>query len=287
MILASFIFSFMGLSMKYALVRIPTPQAVFFRSSVALVLLVLWRLVRGKGMRNLLGERRRLLFLRGLFGSIGLLLFVTTIKYLQLGESIVLIQLSPVFVLVFAWVFLKERMAPSQIGLVLLALGGVVMVVQPGFRGFSPASLIGVVAAAFAGGAYTLVRGLTVTEDNETILLYLLLVSVAITAPYLLYDFVLPTPLELLSLVGAGASAFAAQLVMNQAYRVEKAGAVAAAGSSGVFFSALWGYLFWGEVPCVGKAVGASVILAAVVGLALTRSHRPVLHTPRPVSSSG
>ncbi len=276
MVLASFLFSIMGLLAKVALRQVPSAEAVFFRSFLALLVVLALQAARARRLRSLLGTQRSLLLLRGALGSGGLLAFFYTMGHLQLGEAVLLVQCSAVFVTLFAAWFLHERLELARLSLLALALVGVVLVVQPGSQTLSPAALVGLLGAALAGGAYVTVRRLTQSEDNATILAYFLALSSVSAVPVALWQgAVLPGPVEFAALIGCGVLAAAAQLLMNQAYRLEKAGAVSASGTVGVLFAAGWGYAFWGEVPSGLKALGGGIILVAVAALAFVRAAGP------------
>ncbi|MDY0061513.1 MAG: DMT family transporter [Myxococcota bacterium] len=290
MLLASVLFAVMGALGKVGLDQVPVAEAVFARSGVGLLFLLALQRVRRRPLRGFVGQRHGPLLLRGLFGSAALLALFHMIQTLTLAEATVIIQSSAVFVVLIAWLFLKERLSGGQLALIALALAGMVVVVQPGWSGASLAAALGVGGAVCSAAAYVMIRHLTATEHNTTILFYFLCVSVLTALPLFLPVAVVPGPGEAAALVGSGLASALGQLAMNEAYRQEQAGAVAATGTAGVLCAALIGAVGWGEVPSPTKLAGGLVLLLALAGLALHGGRRTTLRagtTPPSAPLSG
>lgn len=109
MLLSALAFGAMTACVKWTSVRIPVAEIVFARALVSLVLS--WLLLR-RGGGSLLGRRRWLLLLRGLFGFAGLHCVFFAVSRLPLAEATVLQYLHPVFTAVLAALVLRE--APGR-----------------------------------------------------------------------------------------------------------------------------------------------------------------------------
>ena len=107
-----------------------TFQLVFLRSAVSLVLCMAF--LKRAGI-PLLGNNKRWLVLRGLMGMIGLAGFFHTVRHIPLASATVIQYFSPVFTVLLALAFMKERVHKWQWFFLGSALAGIVMV-----KGFDP-----------------------------------------------------------------------------------------------------------------------------------------------------
>jgi drug/metabolite transporter (DMT)-like permease len=73
------------------------------------------------------------MFLRGLFGYIGLLFQFLAAERLPVGDCTVLVMLSPTIAAIFGRIFLGEPWLFGEFICTILAICGIVLVIQPGF----------------------------------------------------------------------------------------------------------------------------------------------------------
>jgi drug/metabolite transporter (DMT)-like permease len=85
--------------------------------------------------QNLLGpkESRMILTLRGLCGSIALILNYFSLQYINYSDSTVIRNLSPLMTALFATVFLKESMNISHLFAGMVTLIGLLFILRPAF----------------------------------------------------------------------------------------------------------------------------------------------------------
>ncbi|MCP4503261.1 MAG: DMT family transporter [Deltaproteobacteria bacterium] len=278
---AAFFFSLMAVQVKLLGAQLPSTVIVLGRAIVTLVLSVFMLKRAGTPF---LGQRRGLLLLRGVFGFIGLLCFFFAITKLPLAEASVLFSLNPVFTAVLAAIFLKEALRPSLMLALVVAFSGVLLVVRPAslfgeWLGEASdvvldpygvaACLVGSVAAA---SAYTLVRKLRTTEDPLVIVFYFSFVATPASLPFALQSWVWPDAKGWLLLLGVGLATQTAQVLMTKGIASVPAGPATTVGYSQVAIATLWGVLFFDEVPTWGTAMGALLIISALVGLAMKKT---------------
>ena len=106
--------------------RLPVAEVVLCRALISVVLTSV-----GLKLANVSpwGERRGLLLLRGLCGSLALLCFFEAITVLPLASATVLQYTYPTFAL--ATLFLGEQLRRSIVLAVLLGWAGIMLVAQP------------------------------------------------------------------------------------------------------------------------------------------------------------
>lgn len=237
---------------------------------------------RGGSLRAF--DRKAILW-RSLFGTASMLLTFNALssRALPLGDTVTLLNLTPVFLAVLAPWVLREPTRPSAAFAIGLSLVGVICILRPALVFGGPsgpaadptghgASLVtGLVAtsAAFcASVAMMMLRRAGKTESPEAIAFHfsvfaaLVHAVIALTAPRL------PTLRELVHMVAAGLCAGVAQIAMTRAYALASAARVSGMSYLSVVASAVAGMVLLGERPTTTAFVGMA--LAVGGGLLLT-----------------
>ena len=272
MVLAAFFFSVMALLVKVAGQRLPTAEMVLARSVVAVVLS--YGMLRRAKVAPW-GQRKGLLIFRGLAGFGGLLCMFYALTKLPLADATVIVYTNPVFTALLAAFFLREMMGRREALGLLLSLGGVVLVAQPAFLfGNAADSLdlfavgMGLLGAVFAATAYVTVRKLGETEHHLVVVFYFPLVATPASVPFMISEALWPTPAEWLMLLGIGIVTQIAQVYLTKGLHTEKAGRAMSMSYVQILFAALWGFLFFTEVPDPLSIVGALLVVAGTVVVA-------------------
>ena len=193
------LFAAFGFSMMTVFIRlagdVPTAEKAFFRNIVALAMVGVLLAVKRVPLKP---EKGSWPFITGraVFGTIGMLLNFYAVDHLVLADANMLNKLSPFFAIIFSVLLLREKPTAVQIGGVLTALLGSVLIIKPGFEGapFVP-SLAGFISGAAAGLAYTFVRKLGARGENSLRIVFCFsLFSTLLTLPYFvqLADIFLP-----------------------------------------------------------------------------------------------
>ena len=258
MLVSTMAFALMSITVKY-LSEVPLFQKVLFRNSVSL--LVAFLVIKKSGA-SIFGklENQFLLLTRSLFGLAGVVLIFYAISHLTLADSSIFMRLSPVWVTVFAAIFLNEKISKIQLIALFIAFSGAIMVIKPGFNLTLVPALSGLLASICAGSAYTLVSYLKKYERPETIVFYFSFVSVIVTIPIVALDFYRPSLIELLSLFLTGGFAAIGQLSLTNAYRLTRASDVSVYNYTGIIFATFLGFIIWQEVPDIFTIAGALLI---------------------------
>nr|WP_216909020.1 DMT family transporter [Synechococcus sp. CCY 0621] len=249
MLLSALAFSLMVVGVKQVGDRLPIAEVVLARALVSLVLS--YGMVRRLGV-DPWGRRRGLLLLRGLVGSAALFCVYAAVVHLPLAAATVLQYLYPTFT-------------------ALLAMGlgwlGVLLVAQPTASSALPVAwvLVAVAGALLTAVAYVSVRSLAESEEPAVIIFYFPLVALPMSLPLVLLDPVLPTPAELLWLLGVGVFTQLGQVGLTRALTQLPAARATAISYVQVGFAALWGWWIFGEAIDLPTAIGAALILMATL----------------------
>jgi len=185
-VLSSFLFGLMAVGVRLAARSMAATEIAFFRFAGSLVVLLV--ATCGRGLIARPGTLRPLL-VRGLIGSIAIVLYFIGIWGAGAGLATLVQNTYPLFAALFAATVLGEPFS-RRLGFALaLDVGGLAIVVGPDFRG-APQVAFGVLAAASAavlsGGAVVAARHLRRTESATIITTYFMAVGACLTAPSLL-----------------------------------------------------------------------------------------------------
>lgn len=258
-VLAALFFSLMATTVK-SVNEFPLIQKVFFRNFVGVIILSYF-VVKDK---SILKVNKKLLMLgRCTFGLLGVFMYYKSLSLLDLSEAVVINKLSPFFVIILSGVFLREKVKWSQVVAVLIALSGIVVLLKPQMSIDITPAIIGLTGAIAAGGAYTIIRQLRLSDKPMTIVYYFCLSSTLVTLPFLIPVFVMPTVFELIKLCLIGVFALIAQLLMTNAYRHAPASQLSIYTYMNIVFSTLWGVLLWSESLTMSFVLGAGLIISA------------------------
>ena len=243
--------------------NIPSMEKALFRNAISLI--IAFSILKSR-KQSLWGKRenRMILILRAVTGAMGILLFFYSIDHLILADSSMLNKLSPFFVILFSRVFLKNPIKPFQITALILALTGSALIIKPGFH-FSSTfpAIVGVSGAVLAGAAYTMVSYLGNKENSSTIVFYFSLISTVVCLPFLFQNPVMPSPIQLAYLLGAGAAAAGGQFMLTAAYKHAPAGEVSIYQYAQIVFASVIGVFIFFEHPDRISLIGYVMIFFA------------------------
>lgn len=263
MIWAGLTFAAMNVAVKL-LPNIPSSEIVFFRAAVSLVLSAYF--VRRKKI-SFWGKNRKVLLLRGLFGTTALMLFFYTLQVLPLASAMVIHYLSPIFTALIAHFFLKESLRLRQLFFFAVSFTGIIIM-----KGFDARLewvdiIPGIAAAILSGAAYNCIRKLKFTEDSQVIIFYFPMVAFPITLTYTLLGpgWVWPNGSELGLLILIGVLTQIAQYLLTRAYQSEVATKVAAVSNLGIVYALVIGVMVFGEKFSPMGLLGMALVVTGVV----------------------
>jgi drug/metabolite transporter (DMT)-like permease len=276
MVASALAFSAMGVCVKQVGGRIPTAEVVLARALVSVVLS--WWLLRRAGI-DPWGRRRGLLLWRGAIGTVALACVYAALATLPLASATVLQYLYPTFTALLAWLVLGERIGGRVGAAMLLGWAGVLLVAQPAqlFSGGTPLAplpvLVAVAGALTTAIAYVSVRSLGRSEHPLVIVFYFPLVAVPLSLPFVVLDPVVPTPTELLWLLGVGLFTQLGQVSLTRGLTALPAARATAISYVQVVFAGAWGWLLFEEGIDPATIGGAAlVLLATLISLSSRRS---------------
>lgn len=276
------IFIVMSSMIKATADTIPPGEAVFFRSLLAMPVILVWlasrrELATGLRARNPLGH-----VWRGLMGTCAMGCGFAGLGYLPLPEVTAIGYAAPLLVVVFAAMFLGEQVRAFRISAVVLGLVGVLIVLSPrlsvatgGMLDHAEAfgAMVVLAGAVFSALAQTFVRKLVETEQISAIVFYFSLTGTLLALCTLPFGWVVPDARELALLVGAGILGGCAQILLTSSYRYADASVIAPFEYASMLFALLIGYFVFAEVPTWTMLGGAALVVSAGIMIILRERH--------------
>ena len=274
-LLSCFAFSLMAVCIKILGRTLPVFELVTLRSALALVLIA--PALARAGPTSLRTTRFNAHLLRSAFGMGALTSFFLAVTHLELALASTLGFTRNLFLIVLAVLLLGERIRWRRTTATLIGFGGVVICVQPGATVFDYWTLAGLSFALFGAGVTVTVKKLTSTEPPLTIMFwtYVLMGLMALVPALFVWQW--PTRPEWLLIVAFAACSAVGQATVVRGLRVGEATAVAPFDYSRLLYAAVLGWLFFGELPAPSTWLGATVIIASTVYIAVreARLRRP------------
>ena len=271
-VMAVCLFMFMASFIKAASVEVPPGQAVFFRSFFALPVILGWLAMRGElrsGWKtpNPVGH-----FWRGLLGTSAMGLGFTGLGLLPLPEVTAIGYAAPLLVVVFASMFLNEKVGVYRLSAVLVGMIGVLIVLSPRLSigaGLSTGETLGAVVvlmgAVFAALAQVFVRKLVQTEGTAAIVFWFSITSAALALCSLPWGWVMPSAGVAVMLILAGLLGGLGQIFLTSSYRYADASLVAPFDYASMILALIIGYFVFDEVPTGTMLLGAGIVILAGV----------------------
>lgn len=259
---------------KYLGQAIPAAQLIFLRSAVvvALMLLLAWR-------QGVIGQLPQILtprvLLRSAADALGTAMYLLSLFQLPLANATAINQAAPLFMTLFAVLFLRERASASRWAAVLIGFVGILLVVRPSSDGFNAWALL-----CLAGTLLHALRDLLTRRLDKRLPSLVVTLSSALSLGLLAAVFLpfQPQPwktltLPLLGLIVLGAGFLCcAFLLLIACLRLGEISLTAPFRYSGLLFAVLLGFVVWGDVPDVWGWGGIALLIAS--GLLVMRGER-------------
>lgn len=273
-IFAAFFFALMAMFVRLA-GDIPSIQKSFFRNLVSLVfagVILMKEKVWFSGKK----ENVKYLLLRATAGTVGILCNFYAVDHMVLSDASMLNKMSPFFAIVFSYFLLKEKVSVPQALIVAGAFLGSLLIIKPTTAIFSsPAALIGLLGGLGAGVAYTFVRVLGKNGEKGPFVVFVFSAfSCVVTLPFLIFDFHPMSGIQLLFLLLAGLSAAGGQFSITAAYFHAPAKEISVYDYSQILFSAVLGFVVFGQLPDVYSWLGYVIICSMAVIMFLYNQKR-------------
>ena len=269
-------FSLMSACVKELGDKIPISELVFARAGISLIIT---RLLLFKNKISPWGHQKRLLIIRGLTGTLALFCIFKALTLLPIATATVIQYIYPTFTAICAYFILKEYVFKRVVFSIILGWLGIILVTQPEINTNNNvqesifAISIAILGALMTSIAYILVRKLSAKEHPLVIIYYFPLVSIPLSLPFIIKDFVLPTGTDWFFILGIGFFTQVGQLCITEGLRLIPASQATSLNYSQVIFSSILGWMFFQEG--ITKEIylgGICVLISTIISISTPKS---------------
>ncbi len=249
-------------------------QMAFARQFFASLVLALFIFIRDRSRFRIKPKDLWLLMLVGFInGVVFNFCYFYTIVNSRASIAVVLLYTSPVFVMILARVFFKERMTPGKLLALALTVAGCIFVTGVLGEGYTPPP-VAILTGVLTGLAYALNNIITSQavkkNDPQTVTLYTFLFSFLFLIPFSGFSSLMascranPKILPVIILMSLVTAVFA-QFFFSVGLRMIESGKAAIYGASEPIVGALVGIFIFHEESNLMKIAGIVMVIAAII----------------------
>lgn len=260
----------------------PVGQLFFARAFFGFIPVLLWAAWAGHLATMVRTERYGAHLGRASVTAFAIVCSFLALAYLPLADATAIAQSSPLIFVVFAALFLGERVGAYRWSAVAVGFCGVFLIVSNyvGFEGggAAQASAMGPVFGFLSAVAYAfsgiLVSTLTRYEHVTTITFHFSLFGMIGALLTLPFGWQMPGLADLLIFIGIGVAAGMAQIFLTQSLRFADASLVAPFDYLMLVWAIIVGFALFGHLPTASVVIGAAIVGAAGL-VVIWRERRP------------
>ena len=248
-------------------------EITFLRSTIACLFLGPWMLAtRSAAIRV---TRWKLYWIRSVATYAAMMCTVYGIAHVAIADVTALLLASPLFTVLFAAMFLRERVGIHRWAALLAGIAGALLIIRPGFTAITLASFAGLLAAFGYGIANAGTKALTSTDHPDAVAFWMYALIVPISAVPAIWTWTTPgwNHVPLIALLGL--LTMLSQYSMARAFRAADTSAVLPAHYLQMPFAAGLAFLILAQVPSVWVWPGAAIIAASAYYTAMRERKRP------------
>ena len=198
-------------------------------------------------------------------GLIAMSLFFYAIQRVHLANVMLLQNTRPIFVPIIIYLLSREKTGRNVILSIIISFIGITLVINPSINGFNPNSIYALLSGFFSAAAIILLQMFMKKNGNRTkeALFYYFLFSTIVTFVIMMFDWVTPSPHQLLLLLCVGFFGTFYQLFMTVGLKHIPVKIAAPLMYSSVIFGGILGWMIFDQTITNMTLIGISI---AVIG---------------------
>ena len=218
MLLSVFAFCFVAIGVKQVNTSISPFQIIFFRALVGLITLL--TLLPKKTIIGSISNIKQHLF-RNAFHMIAQYGWVVGIVYLSLAEVTAIEFTTPIWIVILASIFLKEKITSKKTISILLGFIGILIIMKPGIEIISYNSIVVLISAICFAIAHTATKKIVQSNSATDVVLIMCLTQLPISFAFAYSNWNWPSYHDYFWMLLIGLSGLAAHFSMAKALKKE------------------------------------------------------------------
>jgi drug/metabolite transporter (DMT)-like permease len=271
---AGLLFNVLNATMRGLAQNINPFQAQFLRYACGFAVLVPLLLRNGMAAyqpRHVGGQ-----FTRGALHTLGLFFWFAALPKIPLADMTAIGFTTPLFIMLGAYLFLREPMRWERWVATVLGFVGVMIVVGPRFASSEGSSgwyhLLMLASAPLFAASFLVTKALTRYETTGTILVWQAITVSLFSLPMALLNWSALSTLQWAGFLVCGALGSAGHYCLTQSLRKADISATQSVRFLELVWSALMGWLLFNDVPTLNAIMGGLLISAATIWVARRES---------------
>ncbi len=213
---------------------------------------------------------------RGAIHTAGLLLWFLALPHIALADVTALGFTGPIFVMLGAVLFLKEKVVLSRWIAAAVGLVGVAIVLAPKLSGGGGIwTLVMLASSPLFAASFLITKVMTRRDSPEIIVMWQAFSITLFTLPFALWDWTWPDARQLAWFAMGGALGSLGHWFLTLAFRVADLSATQPVKFLDLAWASLLGFILFADMPAWTTFAGAAVIFASATWMARAEARTP------------
>jgi drug/metabolite transporter (DMT)-like permease len=205
---------------------------------------------------------------------VGLVLWFIALTRIPLADTTAIGFTGPLFIMIGAWLFLKEPMRWERWLATAIGLGGVLLVVGPKLSGTGGQyHLVMLASAPVFAASFLITKVLTRTEGAGVIVAWQAISVTLFSLPLAMWVWQTPSPAQWLGFAFCGFLGSAGHYCLTRSFTIADISSTQSVKFLDLVWSSVLGWVLFTDVPTQTTLLGGVVISAATLWVA-RREHR-------------
>jgi drug/metabolite transporter (DMT)-like permease len=227
-------------------------------------------ILRSLGIAAVKMKNTKLFFMRAFVGAIGMIAGFTCLTLIPLAQATAISFSQPLFITIGATIFLGEIIKARRIAAIIVGVIGMLIIVQPGFNGFSFGIILAIISALALSFNALIVKKLTLTDTPESIIIWMVIMLIPTTLITAIPVWQWPTFETWIYLWGIAILGTLAHFAWTKSYAMTEITSLEPIGFIKLPIIALLGWMIFSEIPGTWTWVGGLIIFISTIYI----SHR-------------
>ena len=201
--------------------------------------------------------------MRGVSQFTSQMCLIIALTMMPLGAAMSISFSAPLFAVLIAVLFFRERVGIHRTIALLVGFVGVLLITEPQGGGVQLGAIFALLNAIIYASVTVAVRRMSATESADTLTMYQMVALTLLMAALLPLGFVMPTWMDLGLLAVCGLANGLGQFWWTHALSLAPASAIMPFYYLSLAWAIGFGFAIWGDVPSQALLAGAGVIVVS------------------------